>query len=274
MPVLIGADPEFFLKEKRTRRNISAHGLVPGTKAKPHKLDGGAIQLDGTAVEFNIDPAKTRAEFNENVKKVLAQVRKIVPDKYDFNFSPSVKYGPKYFETIPDDCKELGCNPDHDAYRDGALNPIPEAVGTMRTGAGHIHIGYTNDAKVNDPSHLTDCMILVQNMDALLRPIEHLWDKDTQRRKMYGKYGAFRPKPYGVEYRALSNAWVKDPDLYSFIYDISRYAYNMAECGIVLSSKLPDERMGARTYNRFIDGLLGPAGGIKPQLPEKFIGVH
>jgi len=271
MAVLIGADPEFFLKDKRTRRNISAHGFIPGTKDKPHKLNGGAVQLDGTAVEFNIDPAKNAREFNTNVQKVLEQIRKMVPEKYDFNFSPSVKYGPKYFETIPDDCKELGCNPDHDAYREGALNPIPENVGTLRTGAGHIHIGFTEKADVKDLSHMTDCIWITRNMDALLKPIEHLWDNDTQRRKMYGRYGAFRPKPYGVEYRALSNAWVRDPDLYEFIYSLAQYSVAVAQRGLVLSNSIPDEKMGPQTYNKFVRNIVGHYGPYIPQLPQKFL---
>ena len=274
MPVLIGADPEFFLKEKRTRRNISAHGLVPGTKDKPHKLRYGAIQLDGTAVEFNIAPAKNSTQFIAHVNTVLDQIRKLIPEKYDFNFSPTVKYGPKYFDSIPDDCKELGCNPDHDAYKDGALNPIPEQVGTLRTGAGHIHIGFTKDANVKDPSHMVDCIWITRNFDALIKPIEYLWDKDNLRRSMYGKHGAFRPKPYGVEYRALSNAWVRHPELYDFIYHTAKYAHRLCELGYVAEERMPAERMLPRTYNTLLPYLFGnPLIGLH-KLPETIKGLY
>ena len=276
MAVLIGADPEFFLREKRTRRNISAHGLVPGTKDKPKKLKYGAIQLDGTAVEFNIAPAKDVRQFKRNIDEVLRQIRQMIPEKYDFNFSPSVKYGPKYFEQIPEDCKILGCNPDHDAYKGGALNPIPEDIGTLRTGAGHIHIGYTkNLPNVLDPSHLTDCIWITRNMDALIEPIEHLWDKDTTRRKMYGKLGAFRPKPYGVEYRALSNAWVKHPDLYDFIYACGLVSYTAATKGLILSNLIPHkEKMGPKTYNTLLKTIPRYYGLEMPRLPLTVAGVY
>lgn len=274
MAVLIGADPEFFLKEKRTGRNISAHGLVPGTKNKPHKLKRGALQLDGTAVEFNIDPAENAHEFKGNINSVLGQIRKLIPEKYDFNFSPAVKYGPKYFEKIPDDCKELGCNPDHDAYKQGALNPMPNAAGTMRTGAGHIHVGFCQNADVKSPSHMVDCIWIVRNMDALLAPVEHLWDKDTLRRKMYGKPGAFRPKTYGVEYRALSNAWLNYPELYEFIFNVGRCAYHAAEAGHNIQNYLFDEKMGPRTYNKIIAMCLGQPGRVRLELPEKIKGVY
>jgi hypothetical protein len=108
-------------------------------------------------------------------------------------------------------------------------------------------------------------------MDALLKPIEHLWDNDTMRRKMYGRYGAFRPKSYGVEYRALSNAWVRDPDLYDFIYNLSQYAVATAQSGLVLSNCLPDEKMGPATYNKLVGVAVGNYGRFMPQLPEKFL---
>ena len=35
----------------------------------------------------------------------------------------------------------------------------------------------------------------------------------ARRKELYGKAGAHRPKDYGVEYRVLSNYWLKSPEL-------------------------------------------------------------
>jgi hypothetical protein len=246
----IGADPEFFLK--KGKRNVSAHGLVKGTKQEPHKLIGGACQLDGTAVEFNVDPSKNAGQFEKNINKVLKQIRAMVPKEYTFDIRPSVHYSKKYFEKLPDDVKELGCNPDFNAYKKGKPNKMPKNVGTMRTGAGHIHFGFTKDADVHDINHITDCMLLVRNFDLLVRPIEHLWDTDNDRRKMYGKLGCFRPKPYGVEYRSLSNAWVARPELHAFIFYLARYAYLATIEGMDLKQVIPQENLSKDVWNKLV----------------------
>ena len=38
------------------------------------------------------------------------------------------------------------------------------------------------------------------------------------RKKLYGKAGAYRPKPYGLEYRSLSNFWVFDDKLIRWVW--------------------------------------------------------
>src|SRR3546814_7881426 len=43
---------------------------------------------------------------------------------------------------------------------------------------------------------------------------------------MYGAAGAFRTKPYGVEYRVLSNAWLKDSNLMSWVYKNTILGFN------------------------------------------------
>ena len=38
------------------------------------------------------------------------------------------------------------------------------------------------------------------------------------RKQLYGKAGAYRPKPYGFEYRTLSNFWVFDKKLIEWVW--------------------------------------------------------
>ena len=48
------------------------------------------------------------------------------------------------------------------------------------------------------------------------------WDKDRIRSTMYGKFGAYRPKHYGVEYRTLSNTWVDHEDRRRFVFNAAQ----------------------------------------------------
>lgn len=251
LPFTLGADPEFFLKNKRNS-NRSAHGLVPGTKEEPHKLPFGACQLDGTAVEFNIKPATVAREFEENILSTVREIRRIVPSEYSFNFSPAVFYSEKYFDKIPDDSKRLGCDPDYDAYNKGQPNVMPQLDGKfqrMRTGAGHLHIGFTDVRNVFDPSHMFDCIMLTRQLDEIFSRCEGIWDTDRNRRRLYGKPGAFRPKPYGLEYRSLSNAWVNYPLLYPFIAACVTQAFFNTQRGIQFKS-LPQKHKKPGSYNR------------------------
>lgn len=218
--IKIGCDPEFFLEHPEFGF-ISAHDMVPGTKENPFKLDGGAVQADGTAVEFNIDPTTNAKEFSERIIHVLKQVREMIDPVLRFRFLPTVRYKPEYFESLPEFSKELGCTPDYNAHKDGAVNVKPDNSLPMRTGAGHIHIGWTEDKDPFDKSHMWDCCEVVKALDAQYGNIEPLFDKDDQRRRMYGAPGAFRPKAYGVEYRVPSNAWVKYPKLHEAMFTLA-----------------------------------------------------
>ncbi|CAN5950618.1 unnamed protein product [Sphagnum jensenii] len=162
--ILLGADPELFMKNPNDGSFVSAHGLVPGTKHKPFKVPFGAVQIDGTALEFNIDPAGTVDEFVHNIQTVKQTISSYVPG-YNVVAEPVALYDKEYFDwEVPGTAKELGCDPDYNAWTLD-INPRP------------------------DPA------------------------------------GAFRPKPYGVEYRVLSNRWLSNPAL-------MRWVYNQAIAGV------------------------------------------
>jgi hypothetical protein len=216
MQILVGADPELFVRNPNNMQFVSGHGLVPGTKLEPFKVDRGAVQVDGMALEFNIDPAATANEFFMNINTVRDRLQRMVPG-YELVADPVAEFGDEYMRTQPPEALELGCEPDYCAWT-GKANERPDGNVSFRSGAGHIHIGWTDGADTRSVNHLADCVAMAKQMDYYLGIYSLLWDGDNRRRSLYGKAGAFRPKPYGVEYRTLSNAWLRDPRMIRWVY--------------------------------------------------------
>lgn len=220
-----GCDPELFLRNKKTGEFVSAHGVIPGSKKEPFKVKNGAVQVDGMAVEFNIDPVKTGEEFAFSVKSVLAQLSEMVGPNLELVAKPTVHFSDEVFAAQPPEALELGCEPDYNAYT-GEQNTPPNGAAKFRTGAGHIHIGWCEDVAIDDPEHVQVCRIVVQQLDYYLGVVSHQWDDDKDRRQLYGAKGAYRVKPYGVEYRPLSNAWLNLPEIYSMIPELVQRAWD------------------------------------------------
>lgn len=229
MKILIGADPEIFVKDDNGKF-LSAHGMIPGTKKVPHKVDKGAVQVDGMALEFNIDAAETASIFRENVTYVMEQMRNMID--HHFAIVPVATFGKEYMATQPEEALELGCDPDFNAWI-GRENPRPNGDRDFRTAAGHVHIGW----KEGRPN-LSDAAAMARQMDFFLGLPSLFYDKDTVRRELYGKAGAFRPKSYGMEYRVLSNAWLVDPELIEWVF---RAAHEGAEQLLVYGNDLADD---------------------------------
>lgn len=250
LKITVGADPEVFVTKDGKFR--SAWGLIPGTKEKPHPVQDGAVQVDGCALEFNINPVDNADDFVKNVNSVMGQMKEMVPG-YDFAIVPSCRFNGNHFRALPDEAKELGCTPDFNAYT-MKENDKPDNKTTMRTAAGHIHIGFCDP--VADPlndDHMTRCATLVKQLDAYLGLPSVLFDKDVARRKMYGAAGCFRPKPYGVEYRVLSNAWLLSEARMRFVYKMTERAVEDLIKGVRLTDNIGENNVQrainqSRTY--------------------------
>lgn len=204
-----GCDPELFVKDDKGRY-VSAEGLIPGTKDTPYPVKHGAVQVDGMAAEFNIDPAENFEDFNRNIQAVMGQLKAMLPKGYTLDAVPAVTFDGDVWDASPEHSKELGCMPDMDAWT-GQVNPPPhDPVNPhLRTASGHIHIGWTEEADiVNDAQHIMNCRDLVKQLDWYLGGWSVKTDTDPTRRRLYGKAGACRYKSYGVEYRVLSNFWI------------------------------------------------------------------
>lgn len=223
MDITIGCDPELFVSEDGSPR--SAWGLIPGTKDKPFEVEDGAVQVDGMALEFNTRPVKTADDFVAVTNNVLRQMREMVPDKYQFEIVPSVKFNGNHYRAQPEEAKELGCTPDYNAYT-LKENEKPDNKTSMRTASGHIHIGFCEGADPMSDEHMLRCSTLVKQLDCYLGLPSLLFDGDKKRRAMYGAAGCFRPKSYGVEYRVLSNAWLLSDERKRFVFNQTVQAVN------------------------------------------------
>lgn len=222
MKFTIGADPEFFLA-KPTGELVSAIGKIGGSKWEPKLIskDGHAILEDNVAVEFNIPPSNNAAQFVQHLNYVLDHLDERA-QQLGLVFAKNVASASFPAEELQSpESWVFGCEPDFNAWKNGAVNPKPENVDmTLRSCGGHVHIG-TDLPKWE----------VVKACD-LFMGIQSLWlDKDVRRRSLYGNAGACRPKPYGVEYRTLSNFWIWSDEGKEWVYERTQKALEFVHAG-------------------------------------------
>jgi hypothetical protein len=228
--MLIGTDPEVFLKNKITNRFVSAHGRFPGSKEEPYRLDQGAVQVDGHALEFNTDPVDNEDDFVHVVNHVFNQVKGIVSEidpNLEIVLEPVARFDEEYFETLPPESKVLGCTPDYSAETGYELDAPTIGFEPIRTSSGHIHIGWTKDEDAFDEQQFKKRFILANRITPYLLKASAGWEtaSSRERRLYYGREGAFRPKPYGVELRALDCLWLKSDETIRAVFRAAKEGF-------------------------------------------------
>lgn len=235
--VNIGSDPEIFLFDEKIGEMIPAIGLIPGTKEKPFPIteEGHFIQVDNVAAEFCVPPTMDPKEMYSNIqiclKAIEERAQEYVPmAKIAVVASHSFR---KSFLDHPI-AKEFGCDSDMNAWTE-IVNPKPIADDEcLRSCGGHLHLSY------NNPNYETSLQI-IKAMDLFLGVPSVLLDDDTRRRELYGKAGSFRFKNYGIEYRSLSNFWIKSQESVDWVYEQIQKVIDFINEGKTLHSSEGDE---------------------------------
>lgn len=203
----LGSDPEVFLVDQ-TGKHISALGYINADKWHPLQIPdmapGFTLQEDNVALEYGIPPAASAQEFSSHIDAVMKRSLKELPGLSFSKLSCHV-----FTEDQMQDPRAhvFGCEPDYNAWtKDYNASPQPPHP-FMRSAGGHIHV----ETKENPHD-------VVKAMDLFLGVPSVLMDNGEQRKQMYGKRGAHRVKPYGVEYRTLSNFWIFTPELREWVW--------------------------------------------------------
>ena len=202
----VGADPELFFRNEE--QLISVVGILGGSKTNPMPIGNGcAIQEDNVAAEFCIPPATSAPEFITSIRYALTDINTRAA-RLGLTLAELTASGEFSKDQLNNrQARTFGCDPDFNAYT-GEANPRPHTENKLlRSAGGHVHVGTKEDI-----------IDVVQTLDLLLGVPSVLIDKDEERRKLYGKAGCFRPKPYGVEYRTLSNFWIWDTKTIEWVY--------------------------------------------------------
>lgn len=229
----IGCDPEFFLRDKKTGKLLSAIPYINGTKDSPQLLpNGGNIQRDNVALEVATDPASSMEIFVRNVKNTLSEAIKIIPPETEIIAQPSASFEKDQLDHP--EAQAFGCEPDYDAW-EVRENEKPYADdASFRSCGAHIHLGTTGKDENAFLLEFEGKLQTVKVMDCVHGIISTVLDSNSDsinRRKLYGSPGAHRPKEYGVEYRVLSNYWLKSPVTVMLMYHLSQDVLKLVRDG-------------------------------------------
>ena len=217
----LGADPELFLRNAAGSL-VSVIGKVGGSKQEPLQIidlpKGFTLQEDNVAIELGIPPAASAEEYITNLQTCMQRALQVLP---------GLEFDTRSAASFPDEELEhpmswvFGCEPDYNAWT-GKENRKPKADDkNLRSAGGHIHV--ESDVDRNE---------LVKAMDFTLSIPSVIMDNGILRKKLYGKAGACRYKPYGVEHRVLSNYWIFSDRLIDWVWRNTSRAEQLVRNGL------------------------------------------
>jgi hypothetical protein len=200
-----------------------------GTKEHPLELpigEGFAVQEDNVALEFNIPASNSKTMFVNNVCSAMEFLESTVASAYGLHFVKESAISFPDAELDHPNALSFGCDPDFNAYT-GKANGRPKAKDrNLRSCGGHVHIGMLG-TKYNG----LDVRTVIKACDLYLGVPSVIMDSGSLRKELYGKAGAYRVKPYGCEYRTLSNFWVFDKKLMNWVYENTERALDAVLSG-------------------------------------------
>ena len=147
---------------------------------------------------------------------------------YTIDFSGVVQLTQPELDQMSSKAKQFGCAPSKniDPYNNGVIGVDPSKY-LYRSAGGHIHFG---GDRVKELSQ-SNPELAIALLDIFVGNTFVLLDKDpmqAERRKVYGRAGEYRIQPHGLEYRTLSNFWLRCYPIASLVLGQSRFAMQLA----------------------------------------------
>jgi hypothetical protein len=226
-----GADPELFIATKDGKvvggeRAIPQDGLGDSyydSWNQKRRMTRKRVVLDGVQVEFNVAASQCRASLGADIKATFASLKRhldaanngLVP-----SFEAVVRVDPEELKALSEAAQKLGCQPSANIHDRNASVTVTKANENLRSAGGHIHLGL-HKPLMEHRERLPFLMdVIVGNTCVLIdrNPLA------AERRTLYGRAGEYRIQPHGLEYRTLSNFWLRSYQLMSLVMGLSKLA--------------------------------------------------
>lgn len=211
--VTFGSDPELFVIDKSAE-------VIPSPAVITH--NSNIVKPDGFQIELNPSTSTCRQSASSYIEIALNEARDMaVRSGYDLSFKVGHIISESVWKQVGSTLKRFGCNPTLNVH-EKSFKRVTGLREKFRAGGGHIHLGIVI-AKENVTKLVTLMDIIAGNTCVLI-------DRDpdnARRRTNYGRAGEYRLKSYGLEYRVLSNFWLKKYLLWSMATGLLRNAYSL-----------------------------------------------
>lgn len=211
--ISIGSDPELFLEDEKGKV-ISAIGKIGGTKDTPRPLKelgkGFFVQEDNVLLEYNTPICRTGSQWGRDHLSIREYLANMV-GQLGLRLSNRASHSMDEDQLNHPAAFVFGCEPDYNVWA-MKWNSKPKCDDPkLRSAGGHIHVCYSNPNQA-------DSIRLGRILDYFVGAPLATLDPDKKRRLLYGRPGAIRFKPYGLEYRTPSNFWTLDPRRVEAVY--------------------------------------------------------
>lgn len=284
--IFMGMDPEAFITTEKGRI-IGAEKLLkdkkPISAAGVHQFyEQNKIIPDGIQIEFNPMPRTCRAQVCYQLVASFRELKKqLDANNMKASFTGVISVAKAELESLDADSRRLGCAPSLNVFDAAATVKVRDGYRT-RSAGGHLHFGLmgARPDQAADYPHFQPA-VLVPLLDAILGNTCVMIDTDPKqriRRRVYGRAGEYRLPPHGLEYRTLSNFWLRSIYLSSFVMGLGRqvisalYYAPKAMTAMLGSIDMSKVRKAINTNNADLaretwDGV------VKPWIVESFSDV-
>jgi hypothetical protein len=252
MSIVYGSDPEGFFKQDG--RIVGSERFIP-----EKGLGFGPILVrDGIQFELNPGSSSSVRGLGFQMKLAFEELAKILWNNPGVSlcWDGLTEVDRSELDALSEKSRILGCQPSDNVY---GTRPITVNVKEYRkrSAGGHGHFDLTN-TNIFDGKGWDERYRLIPLFDIFVGNTMVLLDRDpgaAERRENYGRAGEYRKPKYGVEYRTLSNFWLRNYSLMSLFFGMSNFAVAVLSETIAGLQDLEQELIDKVKINRFIDAI-------------------